>query len=135
MSKVKKAGCILMNTEDKTIALVLRKQTEYSFPKGHVEEGESLIDCAIRETNEETKRDCEILIPEPIYIENYITPGGEDVIMYYFLAKDIGPSTNTSEDTHPTFWFPVDEVLNKLPYSGLQTVWGSVIDQVKEYMK
>ena len=135
MSKVKKAGCILMNTEDKTIALVLRKQTEYSFPKGHVEEGESLIDCAIRETNEETKRNCEILIPEPIYIENYITPGGEDVIMYYFLAKDIGPSTNTSEDTHPTFWFPVDEVLNKLPYSGLQTVWKSVIDQVKEYMK
>ena len=135
MSKVKKAGCILMNTEDKTIALVLRKQTEYSFPKGHVEEGESLIDCAIRETNEETKRNCEILIPEPIYIENYITPGGEDVIMYYFLAKDIGPSNNTSEDTHPTFWFPVDEVLNKLPYSGLQIVWKSVIDQVKEYMK
>ena len=102
MSKVKKAGCILMNIEDKTIALVLRKQTEYSFPKGHVEKEESLIECAIRETNEETKRDCEILIPEPIYTETYITPSGEDVIMYYFLAKDIGPSTNISEDTHPT---------------------------------
>ena len=134
-SKVKKAGCILMNTEDKTIALVLRKQTEYSFPKGHVEEGESLVECAIRETAEETKRDCEILLPDPIYVENYITPGGEDVIMYYFLAKDTGPSDNDSDDSHPTFWVPVDEVLDKLPYSGLQTVWKSVRGTVDEYLK
>ena len=39
MSKVKKAGCILLNTESKSIALVYReKQKDYSFPKGHQEE-------------------------------------------------------------------------------------------------
>ncbi len=133
MSKVKKAGCILINTEEKTIALVLRKQNEYSFPKGHVEEGESLIECAIRETEEETKRACEILENEPIYTEGYVTPRGEDVIMYYFLAKDIGLSSNTSEDTHQTFWLPYDEVYNKLSYPSLKTVWNNTKDKVKEY--
>ncbi len=83
MSKVQKAGCILVNIKDQTIALVLRKKDEYSFPKGHLEEGESLLECAVRETAEETKRECEILITEPIYTETYITPSGEDVIMYY----------------------------------------------------
>ena len=118
MSKVKKAGCIFINTKERTVALVLRKQTEYSFPKGHVEEGESLIDCAIRETAEETKEET-----------------GEDVIMYYFLAKDIGPSANTSEDTHPTFWIPFEEVYDKLSYPSLKTVWENAKDKVKDYFE
>ena len=62
MSKVKKAGCILLNLENESIALVYReKQNDYSFSKGHLESGESLVECAIRETAEETKFECELL--------------------------------------------------------------------------
>ena len=132
MSKVQKAGCILVNTKERTIALVLRKKEEYSFPKGHLEEGESLKECAIRETAEETKRECLILEEEPVYKEEYITPSGEDVDMYYFLAKDIGPSDNTSDDTHPTLWIPFDEVYDKLSYPSLKKVWDNVKDKVEE---
>jgi diadenosine hexaphosphate hydrolase (ATP-forming) len=126
MSKVKKTGCILINFEDKTTALVLRKRVEYSFPKGHVEEGETLEECAIRETAEETKHDCLLLEKDPVYKEEYVTPSGEDVEMYYYLAKDIGPSDNTSEDTHPTIWVPFEEVYDKLSYPSLKKVWESV---------
>ena len=46
-----KAGCFLINRETKEIALIYRKkQNDYSFPKGHVEDGESLKEAAIRET-------------------------------------------------------------------------------------
>ena len=135
MSKVQKAGCILVNTKDQTIALVLRKKDEYSFPKGHLEEGESLLECAVRETAEETKRECEILIEEPIYTETYITPSGEDVIMYYYLAKDTGPSDNSSDDTHPTFWIPFNEGYDKLSKKKKKKVWESTKDKVKEYFE
>ena len=136
MEKVKKAGCILINTQDKTIAIVHRiKQNDYSFPKGHLEGKETLIECAIRETNEEIKRDCKILEKEPIYIEHYETPSGENVEMYYFLAKDTGKSSNTSLDTHPTLWIPYDEVYDILTYPSLKTVWDNVKEKVHEYLK
>lgn len=135
MNKVKKAGCILINKTDKTIALVYReKQADYSFPKGHLEEGETLEECAIRETAEETKRDCVLLEKDPIYIEIYVTPSGEDVEMYYYLAKDIGKSNNKSLDTHPTFWIPFNEVYNKLSYDSLKNTWNNIKDQVEKYI-
>ena len=134
MSKVKKAGCILLDLENKTIALVYReKQNDYSFPKGHLEDGESLVECAIRETAEETKFDCEILEEEPVYIETYITPGGEDVEMYYFISKYIGSSNNNSDDTHPTLWIPYEDVYETLSYDSLKKVWNIVKDKVKYY--
>ena len=134
MNYTKKAGCILLNPDDKTIALVYREQyDDYSFPKGHLEEGESLVECALRETAEETKREAILLEEEPIYIEHYETPRKEQVEMYYYLAKDNGPSDNKSTDTHPTYWIPFDEVHDKLSYSGLRVVWDETKDKVESY--
>lgn len=136
MSKVLKAGCILINVKDKTIALVYRKkQNDYSFPKGHLEHDESLIECAIRETAEETKRDCAILENKPIYIEEYVTPSGEDVRLYYYLSKDIRSSNNDSKDTHDVYWVSYDEVENYLSYDSLKVVWNSVKTKIYDYFK
>ena len=134
MNITKKAGCIVLDVNNKTIALVYReKQNDYSFPKGHLEENESLEECAIRETAEEIKRDVVLLENNPIYIEYYKTPSGENVEMYYYLAKDIGPSNNTSTDTHPTLWIPFNEVYDKLTYPSLKTTWTNVKDKVKSF--
>ena len=135
MKKVKKAGCILVDIENKSIALVFRKKhKDYSFPKGHLEAGETLLECAIRETAEETKRDCTLLEKDPVYIDNYVSPKENDVEVYYYLTKDIGPSDNDSTDTHPVIWVPFDEVENTLTYPSLIKTWESVKDKVKSYL-
>jgi 8-oxo-dGTP diphosphatase len=136
VNKVKKAGCILIDKNNKKIALVYReKYNDYSFPKGHLEEGETLIECAIRETAEETKRNCKILEKEPIYIEEYITPRGENCIMYYYISEDIGQSDYSSEDTHDTIWVSLEEIRDKLTYDSLRAVWDCIKDKVIYYME
>lgn len=82
---VKKAGCILINLENNTIALVLR-DGEYSFPKGHLEAGETIKECAIRETIEETGHEVKITADE-IGIIKYITPKGENVENHMQIIK------------------------------------------------
>lgn len=135
MKKTKKAGCILINTENKTIAIIYRKkQKDYSFPKGHLEKNENLIECAIRETAEETKRACLILENEPLFTEEYTTSNEENVIVYYYLSKDIGPSNNQSLDTHDTFWIPFDKVEETLSYQNLKKSWNKIKEKVEKYL-
>ena len=133
---VQKAGCILINKKDKTIALVYReKYNDYSFPKGHLEEGETLKECALRETAEETKRECKFLKEEPIYIEEYVTKGGENVLLTYFLSEDVCQSSNNSLDTHETIWVPFEDVYSTLTYSTLKVMWNSIKDEIETYFK
>ena len=131
-----KAGSIFLNLEDKTIAIVYReKQKDYSFPKGGMETGETIKECAIRETEEETKRKCILLEEEPIYVEKYVTPSNDNVVLYYYIAKDGGKSYNTSEDTHLTLWIPFDEVYDKLSYDSLKNVWNNIKGKVSSYLE
>lgn len=87
----------------------------------------------MRETAEETKRDGKLIDEEPLHIEHYKTPRGENVENTYYLAEDIGPSDNKSLDTHPTLFIPFDEVYDKLSYPGLKIVWNSIKDKVEAY--
>ena len=135
MGKVLKAGSILMDTNKKKIALVYRENlNDYSFPKEQLEKNESLVECAIRETEEETKRICIVLDNEP-FLLSYITPRGEDVIVYFYLCKDGGKSDNDSTDTHPVVWVDYDKVYDKLSYDNLKELWLRAKDSVSDYFK
>lgn len=125
-----KAGIILFNEKFTKVALVYRKNlNDWSFPKGHLEPNETIKECALRETAEETKRDAEILNYPPI-LEEYTTPKGEHCRCTMFLGKDIGKSANNSPDTHPTYFIPVEECESKLSYNNLKLVW----NKAKEYL-
>jgi len=131
-----KAGCYLIDIKNKNVALIYRiKQNDYTFPKGHLEPNETLEDCALRETAEETKRDGEIIKSIPPIIERYTTPSNEKCVCYMYVAKDIGPSDNNSEDTHDLIWTHINEVENKLSYQSLKDSWMQILQKILNLLK
>lgn len=122
-----KAGCFLINKEQRTLALVYRqKRNDVSFPKGHKEQGESIQDCAIRETAEETKRVANIVKEVEPYVERYSTDKGEKCVCYMYYAFDNGPSDNDSLDTHDVLWIDFDKVEQALTYPSQKQVWNEI---------
>lgn len=129
-----KAGVILINKNK--IGLIYRNYyNDYSFPKGHLEDNESLVECAIRETEEETKRKVKLVFDEEIYIESYVTPRGEECECHYYLGLDDGHSDNDSTDTHDLMWIDFDKVEDTLSYESLKKLWNIIKPKVSEYIK
>ena len=135
--KVKKAGTILINLSNKKIGLVYRKnKNDYTFPKGHLESGETLQVCAVRETEEETGRANHLISKEEVMILKYITPTGEDVENYFYLAVDDGESKKVipTELQEKLIWASLEEVEDKLSYKSLKTVWKKVKNLVNDIL-
>ena len=130
---VKKAGCILLDLENKKIGLIYRnKQNDYSFPKGHLEKNETLMECAIRETKEETGRLCEILditLPTMTYVDSI----GDLSKCYHYLAVDKGPCKEIfdQELVHKLVWTDFEEVEKILTYPSLTDLWQKIKPLVK----
>lgn len=127
-----KAGCILINIENKKVALVHRlRYNDYSFPKGHQEGNESLMECAIRETEEETCHLCHIV--SEIGINNYSDYEG-DVNVYMFLAIDDGKVSKVlnPREIEETVWVSFEEVETLLSYDNLKEFWNKVKSKIEE---
>ena len=133
-----KAGCILINLESKKISLVFRREKDgYSFPKGHLEEGETLQQCAVRETEEETGRKNHLIDEQELAIVKYVTHLGEDVEVHFYLAIDDGLTDKTiPEDLQEiSIWVSTDEVEEKLTFGNLRNFWNEVKGKVIDILK
>ena len=132
-----KAGCILINKELKKIGLVYRKKlNDYSFPKGHLEENETLSECAVRETTEETGRDCKLISDKEIGVIEYTNYEGQ-IKTYMFLALDKGKTNKkiAEKDKEELVWVNYNEVKSKLSYQNLKDFWNKVKEKVEKIYK
>ena len=87
---VKVCGCIIMNNEKNKLLLVKGTTSEcWGFPKGALENNETLIECAYRETLEETGIEVDINSESEQEIINGIT--------YYYTYIDDKKKLDISE--------------------------------------
>lgn len=134
----KKAGCVLVNIEKQKVILVFRnKDGECTFPKGHLEEGETLAECAVRETEEETGRKNHLVEEKELDIVRYTTSKGENVELHLYLAIDDGKTEkeipeDLKEEPIEVY---IDDVEDKIQFQNLKEFWIKSKHRVKKLIE
>lgn len=112
------AGCIIYKKEAEIKYLImLDRNDNYAFPKGHIEEGESLKEAAKREIKEEVGLDINIENGFEYKIEYLINEGKTKKIVHYFLVEiiDQAPYINDGEAKEILF-LNYEDAYNKCTY-------------------
>ncbi len=101
----------------------------WTFPKGHVEEGETPEQAAVREIEEETGIQAEIERPLGEIDYWFISRHGKKLLrihkrVTHFLLKAIGGDTSKhNEEVTDARWFPIEEVEGLLLFDGDKKVF------------
>ena len=91
----------------------------WSLPKGHIEEGETPEDTAVREVAEETGIIGEVLAPLGI-IDFWFVAEGRRVhkTVHHFLLRAIGGALSDADiEVTEVAWVPLDELSTRLAYA------------------
>ena len=120
---IRSAGIIIIDNDldGEPHALCLRAYSDWDFPKGRIEEGETLLAAAIRETAEETTLTQEDYALSGLQIETEpYGSGGKKKIATYFVADRtsvtepfLPVSAELGKPEHDEWqWVPVSELFD-----------------------
>ena len=98
MGKLRSCGFIIFRTEPELSFLLMQHPNRWDLPKGHVDKGETDMECALRELHEETGiENAQIEIDEDFqYVQHYNVslakynhkPRQKTLIIYLAKLKD-----------------------------------------------
>ena len=127
MKKEKSCGTIIIDS-NKRVLLVKQRLGWIGFPKGHMEQGETEIETARRETKEETNLDV-VVDEKKRYTISYITATQIDKEVVYFRAKPISDSLLPQEtEIAEIMWVDIDEAKQYLSFDNLKQLWQTALD-------
>ncbi len=134
--KEKSCGTIPYTDKDKTIyyLLVKAKGNGYcGFPKGHVENDESEIETALRETFEETSVRVEVnkdFRRETVY---KMRNGVEKTVVYYLASfQDQIPERNSGFEDFEYMLLPFEQAYRELTFDSAKQILKDANDFLKE---
>ncbi|MBP3920007.1 MAG: NUDIX domain-containing protein [Bacilli bacterium] len=121
----KSCGCIVFN--NKKVLIVEQKSGFCGFPKGHIEDNETEIETAMRETKEETGIDVNI-DKNKRYEISYLVHGNTPKTVVYYVAHTNNNDIKYQEDElNDAYFVDIEEVYNKLTFDNLKELWIEVL--------
>ncbi|MBI2409650.1 NUDIX domain-containing protein [Candidatus Kaiserbacteria bacterium] len=125
--QVKKAGAIVLRPDySAQIVLVYRaKERDWSFPKGHVEEGETPLAACLREVKEETGLDVDVLTQLPD--NTYIHKTGNRITTHMYLVRSKGDDIIAEHPEDKIEWVNMREVTDRFAYDNLKAYFKDIL--------
>lgn len=115
MIKEKSCGCIIIH-ENKVLLVYEKGRDFWGLPKGHVEEGESEVQTAVREVKEEVGIDVEVDTNKRYSIK-YIIRNEIEKTCILFIAKPKNYNIQKQEDEiGDVKWCDFDEAIETLTF-------------------
>ena len=102
--------------KDGKYLFVLRSNTgfkdgDYSLPAGHVEDGETFSEAAVREAKEETNIDVKLEDAEALITQQRMSIKDTRVDVFFFFFDWSGDPINNEPDVHSEIaWFALDDL-------------------------
>lgn len=125
MKYEKSCGAIVV--DDGKVLLVKHNAGHWDFPKGHVEEGETEIETAIREVKEETNIDIKIE-KENKYISEYSPKENVMKTVIYFVAEKVGGEDKPQiEEVSDVEWLDVNKAVERITHQRSKEIMMQVI--------
>lgn len=129
LKKEKSCGCIII--KDEKVLLVYEKNRNFwGFPKGHMEEGETEKETALREVKEEVGIDVEIDVLKR-YTLNYNIKNEIDKTTILYIAKPKSEEIVIQEDEIEKIkWCSFEEALQTLTFENWKELFKKVINDI-----
>ena len=125
MKYEKSCGAIVV--EDGKVLLVKHNAGHWDFPKGHVEEGETEFETAIREVKEETNIDIKIE-KENKYISEYSPKENVMKTVIYFIGEKVGGEDKPQiEEVSDVEWVDVNKAVERITHQRSKEIMMQVI--------
>ena len=132
--KEKSCGAIVYKKEENKLMflLVLQNNGHHSFPKGHMEKGESELQTTIREIKEETNLDVDVDLGFRKQITYLIESKNVMKDTVYFVATPITFDLKNQEgEILSCKWLNYEETLNTLEFDNIKEVFNSAYEYIK----
>lgn len=139
MKEFSAGGAVFRKVREQTeILLILDRFGRTTLPKGHLEEGETMKQAALREVEEETGIQAQI-VGEPLGIVTYRfdVPGKgavEKEVTYYLMKAETGVTKAQIKEIREAIWYPLEQVRQVHAKSGYDNN-NMIIDRVVERLK
>lgn len=133
--KEKSCGALVYRCQDNHLQLLLIRHKQgghWSFPKGHVENGETEIQTALREVKEETGLAIEILPGFREQVNYSPRPGISKDVVYFFGYAEDSRTVRQVEEISELRWVDLNRSHEFLTYDNDQVLLKSVKQYIDE---
>lgn len=119
MPKEKSCGALVCHRDGEKLKILILKHKlggHWSFPKGHVENGETEQETALREVREETGLDIRLLSNYREVVSYSPKPGVEKDVVYFLGYAEDGRTVMQEEEVSEIRWVNVSDAHEFLTY-------------------